>query len=63
VSDAKPMDPNMRVMSYFKGSDRWDTPAQRRRRRRKLGHLASLERKLGYTHGLIKGQERKEESK
>lgn len=45
----------MRVMSYYRGSGRWDTPSQRRRRRRKLGRLASLERRHGYTHGLTKG--------
>jgi hypothetical protein len=39
-----PMDPNSRVFGYVRDTGRFDTPAQRRRRRKKLGRLARLER-------------------
>lgn len=49
------MQPNTRAMNYFVQTDKvWPSPAQRRRRKHKLGHLAALERKHGYTHGLTK---------
>jgi hypothetical protein len=42
---AKPMSPNRRIFGYFGNTGRADTPAQRRRRLHKLGHLAALERR------------------
>jgi hypothetical protein len=52
MSDAKPMEPNDRFIGYM--NTKWETPAQRRRRKHKLGHLAALERRYGYTAGLTK---------
>jgi hypothetical protein len=49
LSTAKPLNGNQRAINYLDQSDwkRGDTPAQRRRKKHKYGHLAALERKLG----------------
>lgn len=52
MSTAKPLDPNSRAFGYMNG--KWETPRQRRRIKHKLGHLAALERRYGYTAGLTK---------
>ncbi len=43
MSRARPMSPNKRTFGYLNCYG-FDTPAQRRRRRKKWGHLAALER-------------------
>jgi hypothetical protein len=47
MSDALPFDGNQRALSYMRGSNRFDTSAQVRRRKHKLGHLAAYERAHG----------------
>jgi hypothetical protein len=47
VSTTKPLDGNQRALNYLGQTERLDTPAQRRRKKHKYGHLAALERRLG----------------
>ena len=56
MSNAKPMDPNMRALGYVGATGTCDRPRQRRRRRHKLGRLAALERRTGSSSGLIKSK-------
>lgn len=54
MSQTKPLDGNQRAANYLRQTGRLDTPAQRRRKKHKYGHLAALERRHGVTAGLTK---------
>jgi hypothetical protein len=47
IVPAIPMSPNRRIIGYFKNTGNMETPRQLRRRKHKLGHLATLERRNG----------------